>query len=125
VIAMMSPASATSLSIRSRPRWVSTLPTLPLDYNNYVGVIGIGRIKRGKVKPNQQVTIIDSEGKSVGDVQLAQTGDRDDVASFSYVALDTLKTQVGQYFTDLCRSPSWTTTTTLASSASAASNAVK
>ncbi|MDU5500471.1 MAG: ribosome-dependent GTPase TypA [Enterobacter sp.] len=35
-----------------------------LDYNNYVGVIGIGRIKRGKVKPNQQVTIIDSEGKT-------------------------------------------------------------
>ncbi|MEN3753104.1 ribosome-dependent GTPase TypA [Mangrovibacter yixingensis] len=34
-----------------------------LDYNNYVGVIGIGRIKRGVVKPNQQVTIIDSEGK--------------------------------------------------------------
>ena len=35
-----------------------------LDYNSYVGVIGIGRIKRGKVKPNQQVTIIDSEGKT-------------------------------------------------------------
>ncbi|MEA1062854.1 ribosome-dependent GTPase TypA [Erwinia sp. HR93] len=34
-----------------------------LDYNNYVGVIGIGRIKRGVVKPNQQVTIIDAEGK--------------------------------------------------------------
>lgn len=34
-----------------------------LDYNNYVGVIGIGRIKRGKVKPNQQVSIIDTEGK--------------------------------------------------------------
>ncbi|ACR70981.1 translational GTPase TypA [Edwardsiella ictaluri] len=34
-----------------------------LDYNSYVGVIGIGRIKRGKVKPNQQITIIDSEGK--------------------------------------------------------------
>lgn len=34
-----------------------------LDYNNYVGVIGIGRIKRGSVKPNQPVTIIDSEGK--------------------------------------------------------------
>ncbi len=33
-----------------------------LDYNNYVGVIGIGRIKRGRVKPNQQVTIIDSQG---------------------------------------------------------------
>ncbi|SLM61176.1 MULTISPECIES: ribosome-dependent GTPase TypA [Dickeya] len=34
-----------------------------LDYNNYVGVIGIGRITRGVVKPNQQVSIIDSEGK--------------------------------------------------------------
>lgn len=35
-----------------------------LDYNNYVGVIGIGRIKRGTVKPNQQITIIDSEGNT-------------------------------------------------------------
>ncbi len=35
-----------------------------LDYNNYVGVIGIGRIKRGSVKPNQAVTIVDSEGKT-------------------------------------------------------------
>ncbi|MDU8416634.1 EF-Tu/IF-2/RF-3 family GTPase, partial [Pseudomonas syringae] len=35
-----------------------------LDYNNYVGVIGIGRIKRGTVKPNQQITVIDSEGKT-------------------------------------------------------------
>lgn len=35
-----------------------------LDYSNYVGVIGIGRIKRGKVKPNQTVTIIDSQGKT-------------------------------------------------------------
>ncbi|MBD2809591.1 ribosome-dependent GTPase TypA [Xenorhabdus sp. Vera] len=35
-----------------------------LDYNNYVGVIGIGRIKRGKVKPNQNITLIDSEGKT-------------------------------------------------------------
>lgn len=34
-----------------------------LDYNNYVGVIGIGRIKRGRVTPGQQVTVIDSEGK--------------------------------------------------------------
>ena len=34
-----------------------------LDYNSYVGVIGIGRIKRGSVKPNQAVTIIDHEGK--------------------------------------------------------------
>ncbi|MGY4676405.1 translational GTPase TypA [Pasteurella sp. P03HT] len=35
-----------------------------LDYNNYVGVIGIGRIKRGSVKPNQTVTIVDTEGKT-------------------------------------------------------------
>lgn len=35
-----------------------------LDYNNYVGVIGIGRIKRGTVKPNQNVTIVDSAGKT-------------------------------------------------------------
>jgi len=31
-----------------------------LDYNSYVGVIGIGRIKRGKIKPNEQVAVIDS-----------------------------------------------------------------
>lgn len=29
-----------------------------------MGVIGIGRIKRGSVKPNQAVTIVDSEGKT-------------------------------------------------------------
>lgn len=33
-----------------------------LDYNSYVGVIGVGRIKRGRVKPNQQVTVIDAQG---------------------------------------------------------------
>ncbi|MCL4155894.1 UNVERIFIED_CONTAM: hypothetical protein GTU68_062846, partial [Idotea baltica] len=34
-----------------------------LDYNSYVGVIGIARIKRGELKPNQQVKIVDVEGK--------------------------------------------------------------
>ena len=34
-----------------------------LDYNSYVGVIGIGRIKRGKVSTNTQVRIINREGK--------------------------------------------------------------
>jgi len=34
-----------------------------LDYNSYVGVIGVGRIERGKVKTNTPVTIIDTEGK--------------------------------------------------------------
>ncbi|CAA2930780.1 translational GTPase TypA [Arsenophonus endosymbiont of Bemisia tabaci] len=35
-----------------------------LDQNNYLGVIGIGRIKRGAIKPNQTITIIDSDGKT-------------------------------------------------------------
>ena len=33
-----------------------------LDYNSYVGVIGIGRIRRGKVKTNTPVVILDHEG---------------------------------------------------------------
>ena len=32
-----------------------------LDYNSYVGVIGIGRITRGKIKPNEQVVVIDTD----------------------------------------------------------------
>ena len=32
-----------------------------LDYNSYVGVIGIGRISKGKVKPNEQVIIAGSD----------------------------------------------------------------
>ncbi|MFM9270205.1 translational GTPase TypA [Halomonas elongata] len=35
-----------------------------LDYNSYVGVIGLGRITRGSVKPNQQVTIVSKEGNT-------------------------------------------------------------
>ncbi len=35
-----------------------------LDHNSYVGVIGIGRITRGKLKTNTQVSIIDNEGKT-------------------------------------------------------------
>ena len=34
-----------------------------LDYNSYVGVIGVGRVKRGVAKLNQPVKIIDREGK--------------------------------------------------------------
>ena len=33
-----------------------------LDYNSYVGVIGIGRIKRGSVRTNTAVTVVDAEG---------------------------------------------------------------
>lgn len=35
-----------------------------LDYNSYVGVIGVGRITRGKLSPNQQVVVLDPEGKT-------------------------------------------------------------
>ncbi|PNS07609.1 translational GTPase TypA [Solilutibacter silvestris] len=34
-----------------------------LDYNNFVGLIGIGRIQRGKVKKNMPVSVVDREGK--------------------------------------------------------------
>lgn len=34
-----------------------------LDYNSYVGVIGVGRITRGVIRPNTQVAVIDREGK--------------------------------------------------------------
>ncbi|MEQ5836436.1 translational GTPase TypA [Marinobacter sp. NFXS9] len=34
-----------------------------LDYDSYVGVIGIGRITRGKLRPGQQVTVIDRHDK--------------------------------------------------------------
>jgi GTP-binding protein len=44
-----------------------------LDYNSYKGVIGIGRIKRGSVVPNQQVTVISADGTTrngkIGSVQ--------------------------------------------------------
>ena len=44
-----------------------------LDYNSYKGVIGIGRIKRGSVVPNQQVTIVSADGSTrngkIGSVQ--------------------------------------------------------
>jgi GTP-binding protein len=34
-----------------------------LDYSNYVGIIGTGRVQRGKVRTNMPVTIVDREGK--------------------------------------------------------------
>ena len=35
-----------------------------LDSNSYVGVIGIGRIKRGVVRPNEQVVVVDRDGNT-------------------------------------------------------------
>jgi len=34
-----------------------------LDYNSYVGLIGIGRIQRGKVRTNMPVSVVDRHGK--------------------------------------------------------------
>ena len=34
-----------------------------LDYSSYVGMIGVGRIKRGRAKTNMPITLIDMEGK--------------------------------------------------------------
>jgi GTP-binding protein len=34
-----------------------------LDYDSYVGVIGVGRITRGELKPNQQVIVKTADGK--------------------------------------------------------------
>jgi GTP-binding protein len=35
-----------------------------LDYNSFVGVIGIARIEQGKLKKNAQITLIDVDGKT-------------------------------------------------------------
>jgi GTP-binding protein len=35
-----------------------------LDSNSYVGVIGIGRIKQGSVKPNDQIIVINRDGET-------------------------------------------------------------
>ena len=43
-----------------------------LDYNSYVGVIGIGRVKHGKVKRNQVLTLVDRKGKVRTGVRMQQ-----------------------------------------------------
>jgi GTP-binding protein len=40
------------------------LQVISLDYSSYVGVIGVGRINRGKIRTNMPVTLIDSDGKT-------------------------------------------------------------
>jgi len=39
------------------------MQVISLDYNSYVGVIGIGRIQKGIVKRNMPLTLISSDGK--------------------------------------------------------------
>ncbi|KPK12097.1 MAG: GTP-binding protein TypA [Acidithiobacillales bacterium SG8_45] len=44
------------------PQGPLQLQVSSLDYNSYVGVIGIGRISRGRIKPNQPVSVIGADG---------------------------------------------------------------
>ncbi|MDX2366902.1 MAG: translational GTPase TypA, partial [Colwellia sp.] len=57
-----------------------------LDYSSYLGVIGVGRITRGSVKPNQQVTIQLATGK----VHNAKVG-----KVFGYLGLERLDVAEG------------------------------
>lgn len=54
-----------------------------LDYSSYVGIIGIGRIKRGSLKLNQQVTIVGADG-SKRNGKVGQL--------FGYLGLDRIET---------------------------------
>ena len=45
-----------------------------LDYNSYIGVIGVGRIKRGRMKPNMQVIVAGSDGSKRKERILQVTG---------------------------------------------------
>jgi len=58
-----------------------------LDYSSYVGAIAVGRIKRGRVRPAQTITVIDHEGATHGARVLQVLGflglDRQEVAEAS------------------------------------------
>ena len=63
----MTPLFETIINSVSAPDFDQTAPfqlqASHLDYNSYLGIIGIGRIKQGKVKTNTVVKAIDTEGK--------------------------------------------------------------
>ena len=58
-----------------------------LDYNSYVGVIGIGRIVRGRIKPNTPVVVLDREGNKRNGRILQVLG---------FLGLDRVETQEAQ-----------------------------
>lgn len=58
-----------------------------LDYSAYLGVIGVGRITRGSVKPNQQVTIQGANGK----IHNGRVG-----KVFSYLGLDRHESELAE-----------------------------
>jgi len=40
------------------------MQVISLDYSSYVGAIAVGRIKRGRVKPGQNITVVERDGKT-------------------------------------------------------------
>jgi GTP-binding protein len=58
-----------------------------LDYSSYLGIIGIGRIRRGTLKPNQQVTIVGADG-SKRNAKVGQV--------FGYLGLERVETPEAQ-----------------------------
>ncbi|KKO49651.1 GTP-binding protein TypA [Arsukibacterium sp. MJ3] len=58
-----------------------------LDYSSYLGIIGIGRIRRGTLKPNQQVTIVSADG-SKRNAKVGQV--------FGYLGLERVETPEAQ-----------------------------
>ena len=58
-----------------------------LDYNSYVGVIGIGRVARGQITPNSLITLIDHEGKTRNGRMLQ---------IFSFLGLERVEVDVAQ-----------------------------
>ncbi|MEE9492640.1 MAG: translational GTPase TypA [Gammaproteobacteria bacterium] len=58
-----------------------------LDYNSYVGVIGIGRIERGSIKTNSSITVVNSEGKT-RNARILQL--------FSFLGLERIETETAQ-----------------------------
>ena len=40
------------------------MQVISLDYSSYVGAIAVGRIKRGRVKPGQNITVVEADGKT-------------------------------------------------------------
>ena len=55
-----------------------------LDYSSYLGIIGIGRISRGSLKVNQQVTIVSTDG-TTRNGKVAKV--------FGYLGLDRIESQ--------------------------------
>ncbi|WP_367104612.1 translational GTPase TypA [uncultured Psychrobacter sp.] len=64
----MTPLFETIVSVVQPPQVDADAPfrmqISSLDYNSFVGVIGIGRIQRGKISTNTPVTVIDKNGKT-------------------------------------------------------------